>query len=228
MATICYTSADLLAVRSSLLDVGGDPLCGETDGTAYDMKPVSLQITPTVDAGQTVTNRAGDGSICYTRTTPDVPTGADLVLTICVFDVELIGLMGGYEVYTENGAPAMAVGTQVGDPVETHFWTNALDGSSPVAAPNTYWHHVYPNVTWTVGNHSFVQDALQMVLNGKAQVSSSIGAGGFSDIPTTPTDPYWWNVWTSDDLPDPDASPYNQDGATCGFIDTPACSPSSP
>lgn len=228
MATICYTSADLLAVRVSLLDTDGSPLCGETDGTAYDMKPVSLQITPTVDAGETITNRAGDGTICYTRTTPDVPTGADLVLTICVFDVELIALMTGSESYTENSAPAMAVGTEVGDPVESHFWTRALVGSSPAASPNTYWHHVYPNVTWAIGNHTFGQDALQMVLNGTAQVSSSIGAGGFSDIPTTPTQPYWWNVWTADDLPDPDVPPYNQDGATCGFIDTPTCSPASP
>lgn len=228
MATICYNSADLLAVRGSLLDVGGAPLCGETDGTAYDMHPVSLAITPTVDAGETITNRDGSGNICYTRTTPDVPTGADLVLTICSFDVELIALFGGYESYTENGAPALAVGTQVGDPVEAHFWTNALDGSSPVAAPNTYWHHVFPNVIWSVGNFTLAQDALQMVLNGTASVSSSIGAGAFSDIPTTPTEPYWWNVWTSDDIPDPSVSPYNQGGATCGFIDTPTCSPASP
>ena len=228
MATICYTSADLLAVRGSLLDADGSPLCGETDGTAYDMKPVSLQITPTVDAGETVTNRAGDGTICYTRTTPDVPTGADLVLTICVFDVELIGLFTGGEVYTENAAPAMAIGTQVGDAVESHFWTRSLVGSSAAASPNTYWHHVFPNVLWSVGNFQMGQDALQMVLNGTAQVSSSIGAGGFSDIPTTPTEPYWWNVWTADDIPDPDDPPYNEGGATCGFIDTPACSPASP
>lgn len=225
----CYNSADLLAVRMSLLDTDGSPLCGETDGTAYDMKPVSLQVTPTVDTGETVTNRAGDGTICYTRTDPDVATGADLVLTICTFDVELIALATGSESYTgPNGGSAMAVGINTADPVEAHFWTRTLDGSAAVASPNTYWHHVYPNVTWSIGSHSFVRDALQMVLNGTASVSSSIGAGGFSDIPTTPVDPYWWNVWTADDLPDPADPPYDQNGFACGFIDTPTCSPSSP
>ena len=83
-------------------------------------------------------------------------------------------------------------------------------------------------MTWSVGNHSFNRDALQMVLNGTASVSSSIGAGGFSDIPTTPTEPYWWNVWTADDVPVTSEAPYNSNGFVCGFIDTPACSPSSP
>ena len=100
----CYNSADLLAVRFSLLDVDGSPLCSEVDGSAYDMKPVSLAITPTVETGETVTNRAGDGTICYTRTDPDVPTGADLVLTICTFDVELIALATGAESYVDPTA----------------------------------------------------------------------------------------------------------------------------
>jgi len=225
----CWNSADLLAVRVSLLDTDGSPLCGEPDGSAYDMKPISLAVTPTVDTGETVTTRAGDGTICYTRSDADVNTGADLVLTICTFDLELIALMTGSESYTgPNGGPAMAVGTNTADAVEAHFWTRTKDGSSNVAAPNTYWHHVYPNVTWSIGSHTMGRDVLQMVLNGTAQVSSTIGAGGFSDIPTTPTDPYWWNVWTAADLPDPAVAPYDQNGFVCGFVDTPACSPSSP
>lgn len=225
----CYNSADLLAARISLLDTDGSPLCSETDGTAYLMKLISLQINPTVDTGETVTTRAADGTICFTRTDADVPTGADLVLTICTFDVEFIALATGSESYTApGGLPGMAVGITAGDPVESHFWTRALDGSSPVASPNTYWHHVFPNVVWSIGNSTLQRDALQLVLNGTAQVSSSIGAGAFEDIPTAPTDPYWWNVWNADDVPDPDVSPYNQHNLACGFIDTPACSPSSP
>jgi hypothetical protein len=30
-------------------------------------------------------------------------------------------------------------------------------------------------------------------------------------------------VWTADDIPDPDVSPYNQNDLACGFIDTPSC-----
>ena len=51
--------------------------------------------------------------------TPDVPTGADLVLTVCTFDVELISLVTGGESYTVNSASAMAIGTQTPSPVES-------------------------------------------------------------------------------------------------------------
>jgi hypothetical protein len=187
------------------------------------MTPISLQVTPTIDAGETVTTRTGCGDICYTRTDADVATGADLVLTLCNFDPEFIALAVAAEVLTANGQPGWAKGVTVADPVEAHFWTKSLDGSSQNAAPNSYWHHVYPHVTWTVGNYTLGRDALQFVLNGTAAVSSSLGAGGFSDIPTI-VDPYFEAHWTSDDIPDPDVAPYNANGLACGFVDTPACS----
>lgn len=223
----CWNSADLYAVRFSLLDTDGSPLCGETDGTVYTMKPVSLQVTPTVDTGESVTTRDGSGEICYTRTDPDIETGADLVLTLCNFDPEFIALAVGAEVFAANGEPGWAKGTQTATPVEAHFWTRTKDGSSNVASPNNFWHHVFPNVTWTLGNYTLQRDALQMVLNGTATESSTLGTGGFSDVPVV-TDPYWVMAFTADDAPDPAVSPYNQNGLECGFIDTPACSPTSP
>ena len=219
----CYNSADLCAVRFSLLDTDGSPLCDETDGTVYTMTPLSLQVNPTVDSGQTVTTRTGCGDVCYTRTDPDVETGADLTLTLCNFDPEFIALATGAEVFEANSLPGFAKGTTTGDAVEAHFWTKTLDGSSQVASPNNRWHHVFPNVTWTLGNYTLGRDNLQMVLNGSATESANLGEGGFSDIPTI-SDPYWVAAFTADDMPDPDEAPYNAGGLACGFVDTPACS----
>lgn len=220
----CWNSADLMAVRFSLLDTDGTPLCGEVDGTVYTMKPISLQVTPTVDSGESVTTRTGSGEICYTRTDPDVETGADLVLTLCNFDPEFIALAVGAEVFQNEGQPGFAKGTTTADAVEAHFWTRTLDGSTPVASPNTYWHHVFPSVRWTLGNYTLGRDNLQMVLNGTAVESGNIGAGGFSDLPAI-VDPFWTAAFTADDIPDPSVAPYNQNGLECGFIDTPSCSP---
>ena len=64
----CWNSADLCAVRVSLLNADGSPDQNEPDGTAYLMTPISLAVTPTVDAGETVTVRTGCGDVCYTRT----------------------------------------------------------------------------------------------------------------------------------------------------------------
>lgn len=219
----CWNSADLCAVRFSLLDTDGSPLCGESDGSAYTMTPISLQVTPTVDAGETVTTRTGCGDICYTRTDPDVETGADLVLTLCSFDPELIALAVSAEVIMANGEPGWAKGTQTASPVEAHFWTKTFDGSSQVASPNSFWHHAFPRVTWTLGNYTLGRDALQMVLNGSAAPSGTIGNGAFGDIPAT-QDPFWVAAWTADDIPDPEEAPYDQYDLACGFFDTPNCS----
>lgn len=219
----CWNSADLCAVRFSILAADGSCLGLEVDGSAYSMTPISLAVTPTIDAGETVTVRTGCGDVCYSRTDPDVATGADLVLTLCNYDPELIGLAVGAEAFTHNSQPGYAVGVSAADPVEAHFWTKTKDGSSAVAAPNTYWHHVFPSVTWSLGNFTFGRDALQMVLNGTASPSSSLGTGAFADIPVI-ADPYFFASWTDDDIPNPDAAPYNENGLSCGFFTTPACS----
>ena len=126
----CWNSADLCAVRFSLLDSDGSPLCDEPDGTAYSLTPISAGGNPDSRRGGDSDNRTGSGDICYTRTDPDVATGADLVLTLCNFDPEFIALAAGAEMLTANGQPGWAKGVQVATPVEAHFWTKSLDGSS--------------------------------------------------------------------------------------------------
>jgi hypothetical protein len=210
-------------VRFSLLDSDGTPLCGEPDGTVYTMTPISLAVTVNTDAGETVTTRTGCGDVCYTRTDADIETGADLVLTLCNHDPEFQALATGAEVLDVNSAPGLAKGVQTGSPVESHFWTKSLDGSAQNAAPNSYWHWVFPSVTWTFGNFTLGRDSLQMVLNGTAAPSGNLGSGGFSDVPTV-TDPYYMAYWSADDIPDPDVAPYNENMLACGFIDTPDCS----
>lgn len=222
----CYQVADLCAVRFSLLDTDGSPLCNEPDGTAYTMDPISLQITPTVDAGESVTTRNGCGAVIYTRTDPDVEIGADLVLTLGLWDPELLQLATSGEIAVgPDSLPAFAKGTQTADSVEAHFWGKTFDDSSQVASPSSYTHFVFPSVTWTFGSFSLNRDLLQVVLNGTAVPNGNLGSGGFSDVPVF-TDPYWMATFTSDDIPDPATAPYNANGLGCGYVDTPACSSS--
>ena len=221
----CFNSADLCAVRFSLLDTDGSKLCGEVDGTVYTMNPISLQVNPTVDAGETVTTRNGCGDVIYTRTDPDQDTGADLVLTLGNYDPEFISLATGAEVTTgPDSLPGFAKGTGMAAPlVEAHFWTKSFDGSSRVAAPSNWWHHVFPGVTWSIGSFTFGRDLLQLVLNGTAADNANLGAGGFSDVPTV-TEGYWIQSFTASDIPDPTVAPYNENSLECGFITTPDCS----
>ena len=48
----CWNSADLEAVRFSLLDSDGSPLCDEPDGTVYTMTPISPSGHPDGGCGE--------------------------------------------------------------------------------------------------------------------------------------------------------------------------------
>lgn len=222
----CYTSADLCAVRISVLNEDGTPIFSNTDGSAYDMTPVSLQISPTSSTGDTFEQRDGCGNIRFTRTNPDTNTGADLTLQIVNIDHEFIARALGTSIIVDGSAEniGVAYGTATGAPVEFHAWAKAFSDSSPVASPRTYVHHVFPYVTWTVGQQTLQQNARLITLNGTATSSSTIGDGGFGDIPETiePGIAYYWAEFLADDIPDPDVAPYNANGIGCGYVDTPA------
>jgi len=222
----CYTSADLCAVRISVLNEDGSPIFSNVDGSAYDLSPISLQINPTSSTGDTFEQRNGCGDICFTRTNPDSNTGADLVLQLCEIDYEFIALALGTSIIVDGSAEniGVAYGTSTGAPVEFHAWAKTYADSSAVASPRTYVHHVFPNVTWTVGSQTLQQNARIVTLNGTATTSSTIGDGGFGDIPETiqPGIAYYWAEFVADDIPVATEAPYNANGLACGYVDTPA------
>lgn len=226
MAYGCYTSADLCGVRWSLLDDTGAPIFDNTDGSAYNLSPISLQINPTVSTGDTFEQRDGCGNVCYTATNPDTNTGADLTLTLCTLDVESIALATGASIVIDGSAEniGFAIGTDTGPNTEFHAWTKSFDDSARVASPREWWHHVFPNVVWTLGNQTLQQNSLTVTLNGTATTSSNLGDGGFSDVPETiqPGIPYWYMPFLASDIPVASEAPYNANGIGCGYVDTPA------
>lgn len=56
-------------------------------------------------------------------------------------------------------------------------------------------------MTWTVGQQTLQQNARLITLNGTATSSSTIGDGGFSDVPETiePGIAYYWAEFLADD-----------------------------
>lgn len=218
----CYVSADLCGFRASLLDDDGTPDYGEALGTAYTLSLTSLQVAVTQDAAETNTTRDACGEIVFVRSTPAQSTGATLTLTLPRYELETIGFLIGAELLTVNSEPGYAVGTDAAPAVETHFWTKAFQsgGSTRVPSPNEWYHFIYPSVVWTLGNRTLQEDITQITLTGTATTNGNIGTGGFGDVPAATVDAFEY-VFTSDDVPDPDVAPYNQEGDVCGLIDTP-------
>lgn len=231
MAYGCYTSADLCAIRGSVITSAGAPIYGNTDGSAFNLSPVSLQIAPTVSTGDTFEQRDGCGNVCYTKSNADTNTGADLTLTLCTFDTETIALLTGAALFLDGSSEIIGaqLGTDTAAPVEFHAWTKANEDSSQVASPRSYWHHVFPKVTWTLGQSTLQQNALTLQLTGTASANANLGDGGFNDIPDVvqvgtagSKGNYFYGWFLADDIPDTADSPYSTNAAGCGYVDTPS------
>lgn len=224
MGYACYTSADLCAVRISLLDADGSPqAAGGANLSAYSMSPISLAFTGRTVTGTETTQRNGCGVICFTRRTPDETVGHDLTLIMCDWDPEFIALATGATVIPDGSSEAIGFAQHVESPplIEIHAWTTAYVDSAPSAAPRSHIHHVWPRVQLRMGDGTLAEANWQVSLQGQASASSSIGNGQFSDLPTI-ADPYYYASYLDDDIPDPDAAPYNDQGLACGFIPSPA------
>lgn len=223
----CYQSLDLVAVRASILDTDGQRLCSNANGSAYNLRPISLGRSPIVSTGETFEQRSGDGTICVSITDPDVTTGEDLTLTLCQLDLELLSILTGAELLLDGSAEVYGLeapdpgATQ--SPVEFHAWTKAYSGSAQVADPRNYWHWVWPSTKWTIGDWTIERGLLNVVLAGKASANENLGNGSFGDLPGAGVQQFF-GVWLDNDVPASDTAPYNANGLACGFVDTPACS----
>jgi hypothetical protein len=221
----CYQSLDLCAVRASVLNADGTRIGSNPNGSAYNLRPISLGRSPIVATGDTFEQRDGCGNICVSITDPDVTTGETLTLTLCQLDLELISLLTGGSVLLDGtgevyGIEAPDPGNTV-DPVEFHVWTKAYSGSSQVASPRNYWHWVFPYTQWNIGDWTIERGILSVSLTGKAAANANLGSGSFGDLPPAGVQQFF-GVWLDNDIPDSAVSPYNANGLSCGFVDTPA------
>ena len=134
-------------------------------------------------------------------------TGAELLLD---GSAEVFGL--------EAPDPSVAL-----SPIEFHAWTKAYSGSSQVADPRDMWHWVWPSTKWNIGDWTFQRGILSVTLTAKAVGNANIGNGSFGDLPGAGVQQFF-GVWLDNDEPDSTIAPYNANGLSCGFVDTPACS----
>jgi hypothetical protein len=221
----CYTSVDVCAVRAATLDSDGSKLGATVNGGAYNLRPISITQSFTFSTGESFEQRDGCGNICFARSDVDVLTGADITLELCQLDLELISILTGGQVLLDPSGEVIGVESPMSNltppVVEFDFWTKAFDGNSPVAAPRTYWHWVFPFTQWTWGQWQNQRGSLVINLTGTASENANLGSGAFNDLPGAGVQGVV-GVFLADDIPESDESPYNGSGLSCGFINLPA------
>lgn len=224
----CYQSFKARAIRASRLNADGTLDQGVMLGSAYNMRPISVALSPVVTTGDRFEQKDGSGNLCVVIENPDKTTGYDITLTLCQLDIELIEILTGADVILDPGDANVIIGFIAPGPdddtlpTEFHVWSDALNGSEQVASPYAYWHWVFPYVKWNLGAQTLENGILQLTLTGKASTNSNIGGGSFNDLPTPITS--YFGVYLADDLPDTTVAPYSDYSAVCGYVDTPAAS----
>ena len=221
----CYQSLDLCAIRASLLEADGTRTGALANGSAYNVRPISLTSSANITTGDTIEQRDGCGNICATITDPDVLTGYSLVLTLCQFDYELLSILTGGELLLEPDGDVIGfeapLSSATSIPVEFNAWSKNYSGSSQVGTPYAWKHHVWPFVKWTLGDINLQRGVLNVVVNGTASENANLGGGSFNDLPGAGIQAAY-GVFDADDKPETDEAPYNANGLSCGFVATPA------
>lgn len=220
----CLNSLDVCAIRASVLNADGSPDFGLANGSAYDLSTISLGRTAITQTITGVNQEDGCGRVCVNIPDRTVTVGETLSLVLCQLDSELISVLTGAEVIVDGSLDV--IGFIAPDPTVTHpavefnAWTKAYEDNSQHAAPYTNFHWVFPKVSWTIGDWNIQRGVLQVALTGVAESNANIGTGAFGDFPVAIDQ--FFGVFLADDVPDADSAPYNANGQSCGFVNTPA------
>jgi len=165
-----------VAIRVTRLDGTGALLT--TAGNSYTTTAfIRTSFTPEYEAGDEVTEKAADGTVCVTFKAPDTLKRVTMEIAICDPDPELTQLLSGGVLLaghpdaappvSDGSATEIAMGwasAQVGeDPSENgvavEVWSRAIQNGKP-AAVNPYFQWVFPYVKTRLSGDRVVENGL--------------------------------------------------------------------
>lgn len=178
-------------MRVTRLLVNGDI---DTDFPVLNTKGfISASFSPQFEAGDEITEKAADGSICVTYKADDSLTRLDFSLSVCTPDPETTALLAGGEVVLDDdgevvGYTSVPVGSAVGNPVAVEIWSIANIGGKP-ASDKPYWHWVFPYVKVRYeGDREFSNSLLANQYSGQAVGNTALAVSGLN--PANPSDDF--------------------------------------
>ncbi len=190
MAAICDAVINLCAVRVTRLDSLGNPSAGPNNFYVSN-KPLSIAVTPEIEAGRDLTLVGGCDCIVASYRGPDKLKRFTFQVDIAKLEPGLIEMM--------IGASAILSGTST-DPIGL-WWPTQLSCDDPVqpnvafegwqylweddhqASDFPYVHWIWASTSWQIGTHTLNNDFLQPQLNGFSRSNPNWGTGPYSDMP---------------------------------------------
>lgn len=154
---------------------------------------MSASFSPQFEEGDSILEKAADGSVCVSYKADDSLTRLDFSLSICSPDPEIAVLLAGGCVVKDDednivGYSSVAIGDTVGNPVAIELWSIANVGGKP-ASDQPYWHWVFPYVKVRYeGDREFTNGLLANEFTGQALGNTALVDDGLN--PANPTDDF--------------------------------------
>ena len=205
MAFNCGVSFGACLVRITRLDENGNVIAGNN---AYvSDKLISVGVNPNVEAGDSFSVRNGCGCSIARRRFPDTFNWWELTLDMAALEPQMIAFMLGSATIAD-GADIVGVAwpsalecDEASPLVAFEFWTEHIVGSG-LDATYPYFHHVYPAVSWVMGDNTFESGPASPTMNGVSETNGNWGDGPYGDGPPDGEDISEGGFWaTNDALP---------------------------
>jgi hypothetical protein len=206
MAFNCGISFGACLVRITRVDENGNVIAG--DNAYVSDKLISVGVNPNIEAGDSFTVRNGCGCSIARRAFPDTFNWWEITLNTAALEPQMIAFLLGAATI-EDGADVVGVAwpsalecDEASPLVAFEFWTEHVVGSG-LDATYPYFHHVYPAVSFVMGDNTFESGPASPTLNGKSQTNGNWGDGPYGDGPPDGEDISEGGFWATDDaLPD--------------------------
>ena len=202
MANACGVSFGACLVRVTRVDENGNVIAG--NNSYVSDKLISVGVNPNIETGNSFSVRNGCGCSIARRSFPDTFNWWEITLNSAALEPQLIAFMLGAPVITD-GADVVGVAwpsalecDEQSPLVAFEFWTEHTVGSG-LDATYPYYHHVYPAVSFVMGDNTFEEGPAAPTLNGKSKTNGNWGDGPYGDGPPDGEDISEGGFWASDD-----------------------------
>lgn len=188
MAAKCLAAIRFCRLRATRLNADGLPHNGPNNVYVTD-KPVSLAITPVIEAGEDRTRIGGCDCIVATYRGKDKLKWFDFALELAVWEPGLVELLTGATARLDGSDPvgfdwsdqAFNCSGDVQPAVVLEGWQVLQNQGSPdLTFPYMRW--VWPMSFWQIGDYTLENDFAAPTLNGYSQPNSNWGLGIFGDL----------------------------------------------
>lgn len=188
MAAPCGVSLHVCTIRITVLDPDTGAVADADDNSYVTGKSLSVQVTPTIEAGADITLTGGCDCVVASYRGTDKLKRFEFEINIAALEPAMISMMVGGSIindgtYDVGVAWPSALECGEAEPaVAFEFWTDHWNGDAQ-DPDYPYIHHVYPQTRWQIGQQQYQNDFAQPVLTGFSRQNLAWGDGPYGDGP---------------------------------------------